>query len=159
MLQNPQRRADIECLYVKRESLARGLIHLELTYKTTTKELKKYLHPTTDWMLQLQNTYEKQKKKIFNDKESKSFTYELKPTPKEIDIKIDYERNKGTRTESIKNSCEQKPLHGQYDQRVNADINIVKTNWWLKSGRLETKGLITAAQDQSLTTKNYQPKL
>ena len=42
-------RADIERHYVKRENDGRGLIQLELTYKTITIGLKKYLDTTTDW--------------------------------------------------------------------------------------------------------------
>ena len=58
-------RADIVHLYIKRENGGRGLIQLELTYKTTTIGLKKYLDTTTDWILQLVNTWEA-KEKIFN---------------------------------------------------------------------------------------------
>ena len=39
----------------------------------------------------------------------------------------------------------------------NIDIDIVKTNQWLKSA--ETKGLIIAAQDQSLPTRNCQANI
>ena len=39
-------RADIEFLYIKKENGGRGLIQQELTNKTTTKELKKYLDTT-----------------------------------------------------------------------------------------------------------------
>ena len=55
-------RADIEHLYIKRENGERGLIQAELTYEITTIGLKKYLDTTTDWMLQLSNTHEKEKK-------------------------------------------------------------------------------------------------
>ena len=48
---------------VKRENGGRQLVQLELIYKTTTIGLKKYLDTTTDWMLQLVNIPEKQKKK------------------------------------------------------------------------------------------------
>ena len=48
-----QLRADVERLYVKRENGGRGLIQLELIYKTTTIGLKENLDTTTDWMRQL----------------------------------------------------------------------------------------------------------
>ena len=57
-------RADIEHLYIKRENGERGLIQAELTYEITTIGLKKYLDTTTDWLLPLSNTHEKEK--IFN---------------------------------------------------------------------------------------------
>ena len=58
--------ADTECLYVRRENGGRCLIQKELTYKITTIRLKKYLDTTTDWMIQLVDTHEKQRKKKFN---------------------------------------------------------------------------------------------
>ena len=41
-------RADIKCLYIKKENGGRGLIQQELTYKITTIGLKNHLHTTTD---------------------------------------------------------------------------------------------------------------
>ena len=42
----------------------------------------------------------------------------------------------------------------------NADIDIVKTNRWLKSSRqkVKTEGLIVATQDQSLQTRKKKKK-
>ena len=57
-------RADIERLYVKRENSGSGLIWQELTSKTTTIGLKKYLDTIIEWILQLVNIYEKEKKNI-----------------------------------------------------------------------------------------------
>ena len=48
----------------------------------------------------------------------------------------------------LKNTWEQKSLHGRYAQRIrNAIIEIVKANRWLKSAglKVETEGLIIAA--------------
>ena len=42
----------------------------------------KYFESTTNWMLQCINTYEKQKKKIVNDKESNKFAKQYDITPK-----------------------------------------------------------------------------
>ena len=59
----------------------------------------------------------------------------------------------------LKNSWEQKPLHGQYAQRIrNTEKHIIKTNQWPKRAGLkaETEGLIITAQDQSPPTRNYQ---
>ena len=50
----------------------------------------------------------------------------------------------------------------EYTKRIgNADIDIVKTNWWLKSAGLkaETEKLLIAAEDQSLPTKDYQANI
>ena len=62
----------------------------------------------------------------------------------------------------LKSTWEEKPLHGQYPLRTNnADVDQRKTHQWLRSSGLkaETEGLILAAHDQSLQTKNYQAKV
>ncbi len=56
--------------FIDRENTERELIQLELAYKTTTIGLKKYLDTTTDWILQLVNTYKKEKKIYSISKES-----------------------------------------------------------------------------------------
>ena len=60
-MQHPK--TDIERLYMKRESAGRGLIQVELIYKTTTTALKKYLELTMDWMLQLVKKHVRNKRK------------------------------------------------------------------------------------------------
>ena len=63
---------------------------------------------------------------------------------------------------NLKSTWKEKPLHGQYPLRVNnADVNQKKTHQWLCSSELkaETEGFILAAQDQSLLTRNYEPKI
>ena len=52
-------RADIERLNVKRKNGGKGLVQLELVYKTTTIGLKKYLDTATDWMQMLVNISDK----------------------------------------------------------------------------------------------------
>ena len=54
------------------------------------------------------------------------------------------------RLNQIKNAREHKPQHGRYAERIrNINIDIIKTNRWLKSSGLKagTKGLIIVAQD------------
>ena len=43
----------------------------------------------------------------------------------------------------------------------NADIDITKTNQWLKSARLkvEIEGLNIAAREKGIPTKNYQANI
>ena len=55
-----------------------------------------------------------------------------------------------------------KALHGKYPKRVkDADVDYHKINQWLKSSglRVETEGLIIAAQDQSLATRSYHARI
>ena len=52
--------ANIERLFANGENSGSDLLQQELTYKTTTIGLKKYLHIATDWILV--NTHVTQKK-------------------------------------------------------------------------------------------------
>ena len=54
----------IERLYIKRENVGSGLFQQQLTVKTTTIGLKKYLYITTDWIRQLINTCEAKERNI-----------------------------------------------------------------------------------------------
>ena len=55
-------KADIDRLYIPRNERGRRMIQLELSYKTSTIGLHKYLTTTTDWMLQLVLAHDKTKK-------------------------------------------------------------------------------------------------
>ena len=47
--------ASIDYLYIKRETVGRGLVQVKLTYNKTTILLSKYLDTTADWIIQLVN--------------------------------------------------------------------------------------------------------
>ena len=97
-------KADVDRLYIPRQKGGRGLIQLELSYKTSTIELSyktstielsyktstielsyktstieldKYLKKTNDWMLKLVSQHENSKKSHSITKESLKFTQEL----------------------------------------------------------------------------------
>ena len=80
-------RAHIERLYGKGKNGGRRFILLKLTNKTTAIGFNKYLDTTTDWMLQIVNTHEKQKKKYSISKGSNRFANQLDFTLKEKYIK------------------------------------------------------------------------
>ena len=50
--------ADVDRLYLPRNERGRGLIQLELAYKSSTIGLHQYLVHTKDWMMQLVKTHE-----------------------------------------------------------------------------------------------------
>ena len=54
--------ADVDRMYIRRSDGGKGLLQLELMYKTITIGLKKYLDSTQDWMQQLVNRHDKTKK-------------------------------------------------------------------------------------------------
>ena len=63
---------------------------------------------------------------------------------------------------AIDTTWKSKPLHSQYPLRSQkADVDLYDTHHWLRSAGLkaETNGLIVAAQDQSLFTRNFKASI
>ena len=164
-------KADKDQLYLPRTTRGRSLIQIELTYKTNTIRLHKYLQTNKDWMMELVRKHENNKKLYSIAKESQKYMRELNieeqgelnhgltptKTPKEMKQKAKSEGLK-----NLKLIWEEKSLYGKYPLRANnADVDQKKTHQWLPSSGLkaETEGFILAAQDQSLFTRNYQAKV
>ena len=61
-------KVDVEGLYVPRHEGGRVLMQLEMSFKTTTIGLHKYLSTTNDWMLQLVLCYDAGKKNTLSFK-------------------------------------------------------------------------------------------
>ena len=162
-------KADIDRLYIPRTEGGRRMIQLELSLKTTTIGIQKYLETTKDWMLQLVHIHEQSKKFHSIKKESTKFAKELNiettigaELPCTLQAKNLKKRAKQKGLKKIKERWEGKPLHGQYPKcSKQADVDQEKTHHWLRGMGLkaETEGFIMAAQDQSLFTRNYQSKI
>ena len=54
-------KANVDRLYIPKNEGGRGMIQLELSYKTSTIGQHKYRTTTTDWVLQLVLAHDKQK--------------------------------------------------------------------------------------------------
>lgn len=163
-------KADVERLYLPRKEGGRGLIQLQLSYKTTTIGMNHYLEFTNDWMMQLVRRHEHNKKLHSISKEALKFENELNVTPiNEVEgltptmvaKKVKQTAKKNGQAQ-LADTWSQKSLHGQYVLRCqNADVDQNATHQWLRSAGLkaETEGFIIAAQDQSLFTRNYQANI
>lgn len=123
-----------------------------------------------DWMIKLVKQHEMNKKLHSITKEAQKYRTELQIEKVNNDqVSTPTKAAKTCKTEAkekwIKRTMEkwrEKPLHGQYPNRVNeANIDKKMTHRWLYNTGLkgETEGFILAAQDQSLLTKNYQAKI
>ena len=162
-------KADVERLYIPRSEGGRGLMQLEINFKSTTIGLHKYLATTDDWMLQLVLSYETKKKAHSISKQSEKFSQELNLQEQTIETNTCTSQAKEIKVRAKKESIKQlnqtwvnKPLHGRYPQRSRqADVDQNNTHQWLRSVGLkaETEGFIMAAQDQSLFTRNYQARI
>ena len=154
-MHNPN--ADIHRLYLPRRSGGRGWTQLDLSYKTSTIGLFRYLNLSDDWMLQLALKHEKEKGSHSVVKEAKTFAREI-----DLDLETEFDevmknteyalileriaKEKGKK--AIDTAWKSKPLHGQYPLwSQKADVDLHGTHQWLRSAGLkgETEGFIVAA--------------
>ena len=147
-------KVDIHRLYLPRSSGGRGLTQLELSYKTSTIGLFRYLNLSDDWMLELALKHEKEKGYHSVVKEAKKFAREI---DLDLETEFDGEMKNTENAQKLKRIAEEKgkkaidtawqskSLHGQYTLRSQkADVDLHDTHQWLRSAGLkaELKGLL-----------------
>ena len=164
-------KANIHHLYIPRSSGVRGLTQLEISYKTSTIVLFRYLTLSDDWMLQLALKHEEEKGSHSVVKEAKEFAREI---DLDLESKLDGEMKNTENDQKLKRIAKEKgkmaidtvwkskPIHDQYPlESQKADANLHDTHQWLRIAGLksETEGFIVAAQDQSFFAKNFQANI
>ena len=147
-------KADVDRSYIPRNEGGRGMIQLELSLKTTTIGMQKYLETTKDWMLQLVHNHEQRKKLHSIMKESTKFAAELNietavgtELPCMLQARNLKRRAKQEGLKKTKERWEGKPLHSQYPKRSKqADVDQEKIHQLLRGMALkaETEGFIMA---------------
>ena len=147
-------------LYLSRTEGGRGLIQLELSYKSTTNGLDKCLQETQDTLLHFVKDHDDRKSLYSISRQSMKFSRKLGvpaiPPAENVANTTHARRTKAKAKhqgrQQLRSKLESKALHGKYPQRVKqADVDHNKTHRWLKAAGLkeETESLIAAAQDQS----------
>ena len=139
-------KADVERLYLPRSSGGRGMMQLELSFKTATIGLYRYLSLSQDWTMQLVFQHESSKKLHSIVKEGRKYGNDLN-----IELDMDSETEIGITenarklkklaktngTTKLIDTWKGKPLHGQYALRSQrADVDSKDTHQWLRSAGL-----------------------
>jgi hypothetical protein len=161
-------KADVDRLYLNRSEGGRGLLQLEIAYKTATIGLSCYLKNSDEWILKCVRQHDETKKRYSITKQEQEFTKDMNIPEYVAELPDETSVKKAKRVKNIakkellqrlRKHWEAKPLHGQFIKRATApNVSQQLTHQWLKRSGLkaETEGLLIAAQDQSLATKNYQ---
>ena len=125
-------KADVDRLYLPREEGGRGMMAIEECVRLEECSLSDYIKTSNIDNDAVMDIFLKEKTKAETKQENKS---------------------------NRMNGWKNKVLHGQYPGKTD-DLEV--SSWdWLKTGWLkkETEGMLMAAQDQALPTRNYKVKV
>ena len=131
-------KADVDRLYLPRNKGGRGMIQLEMSYKTSTIGLNRYFEQSQDWIMNLVLSHERNKTLHSVVKEARKYCLEI-----DLNIDKEFEENlsptmnakklkqhaKNKRSTAIYETWKSKPLHGQYANRsTKADVDTDSTH-------------------------------
>ena len=154
-------KASVNRLYMKRGDGGRGLVSCEDMHGRSMCDLARYMSTSPIDRISLLYQYHQQKPTT----KSHSITAKAAKFLSSLDLPAAGPALPNKHT--IKQACAERksktlstmPLHGRYWSRLEENrLDKELTFMWLKSRTLKpsTEGMIMAAQDQSLKTKNYQ---
>lgn len=164
-------KADVDRLYIPRKAGGRGLVQLEITYKTTTIGLNIYLNNKDDYLLKIARDHDHGKKTMSIHHQATKYRHELSLTEAEVienQPDVSYAQRvklkaKYQALEQLKSKWEEKPLHGQYPQRTKEkDVDQDKTHNWLSTCtpglKSETEGFYYNCFPRSIHQDQLLPK-
>ena len=117
-------KADVDRLCLPRSNGGRGMIQLEMAYKTTTIAMSKYLSTTSDWMLKLVYQHHKSNKLHSIVKEARIYEKDLDfnigtpphpHLPATKQAKMVKQAAKACGLKQLGEKWLRKPLHGRYN--------------------------------------------
>ena len=152
-------KSDEDRLYLPRTEGGRGLIQLELSYKSTTIGLDKYLRsrrtPSSNLSKTMTSGNPWLHQQTVNEVQSETGSAYNTTCGDEADTTA---KAKHKSRKQLRSKWESKAPHGKYPQRVKqAEVDQDKTHRWLKAAGLkaETEGFIITAQGQSLPIHTF----
>ena len=125
-------KADVNRMYLPRKEEGRGMINLEMCFKTTTIGLNTYLLSSNDRMLKSVLQHKKKKKLHSVTKESRKFIFQLNMAQEENEqtteatkaAKEIKKKAKQGYLDDMKKTWREKPLHGRYHLTTdNGDVD------------------------------------
>jgi hypothetical protein len=159
-------KADIDRLYVKRKEGGRGLVQVEVAYKTEIINIAEYLNTNYkgDQFVHIVKNHESTQPNMNSIiKLAAKITKDLSQLNGKTDAKQDkIQHMKAKFGDVLKKNWKNKAMHGQYIQNIDRQlISEEDTFLWLTKGdiKTETESEIVAAQDQALQTKYYVTKI